>query len=188
MLVKVYPRNQRIEHDDLINPQSFSTENPQELVGTYCHKEKVLYQTQTEIKFRRYKTPHLIKEVELINRSSDTEEIFGIEESKHFPVVKAGEISQILNLYCVFDTEPHSDEELIIHEYIDQIGTFFSVDYENSLEKLIAIQVWNGWTRQETMESIGKLLKLTPGFGLEDLEWLRQTMNLNSEPNNSQAA
>ena len=182
MLVRVYPRGQRVEYDDLIYPVSFSFLNPQELIGTYCLKNKVIYQTPSQTKIREYKTPHLIKEIELLSRTEETESEFIKEERTHYTVIEPGDITQILNLYCIFDKNPHPDEELSVNERIDEVGAFFAVDYENSLEKLIAIHVWNGWTRLETIAAIQNLIKLQgEDYQLEQLEWLRQAVDQNPE-------
>ncbi len=184
VFVKIYSEHQGKKHyrDDLTlcTSTSFGVEK---ILGTYCHKVLVTHREPAEMRSRIYKTPHLVYDIEIMPRTSLTEsEFLELEATTKYSLSTGDEIWKV---YTRFDNNTHSEEEIIVTEWVDHFGTFFCCDYRDSLERLINIHVWNGWRRSEVIASIHKLLNLKSKelefWQVEKLQHLRQLVEQNPE-------
>ncbi|MDF5731513.1 MAG: hypothetical protein PUP92_26790 [Rhizonema sp. PD38] len=168
--------NQHLPHLDFsmeLGYDSFAN-----FIGSRPYNTFHYHREPAEIKLRTYKTPYLVYDGVILERTPENElEFLKIEsdlDSKY---------KEFWKLYVRFDD---SCSDNTIKDYVDHVGTFFNCDYDDNLSKLIKLHVLNGWHRLEVVNSIQKLLRLK----LEDvqidnhwekIEWLRVTVNQNPE-------
>lgn len=118
MMILAFPDGQKQEADPFLSPIDFK--EPTELINTYCTEVTIVWQNESEAKTQHTKTPQLIQDFELIERSPETEHYFQEVQEKYEEFMDGSNIIQILNLYCAFDevvlTYPKKD--LVVAERI----------------------------------------------------------------------
>ncbi len=118
MFILVYPSSQKIEVDHFLRPIDFK--DPLKLIGTHCIDSTIVSETTSSTTIRYFKSPQLIREVELVKLSEKTEDYFAETINKHKEFLDQSKVIQILNLYCAFDDAiaARPEEDLVVAEKI----------------------------------------------------------------------